>query len=621
MYGLYVPVYFFILCVKIVPKKGESVLPRRISDDMISRICVENDIIDYVSQYVQLKKSGRDYSGLCPFHNEKTPSFHVSQEKQLFHCFGCGASGNLVQFVMRTENLDFVDALKLLADRAGIVIPEDDDDFTDISHEKKKRILEMNRLAARFFYSCLKNPSIGKTGLNYFAQRRITGKTITVYGLGYAPDSRDMLINHLKSNNFKIEEIVEAGLAVQRNGKIHDKFRNRVMFPIIDVRGNVIGFGGRIMHNEKEINGFKIPKYLNSPETPVFDKGKNLFSLNLAKNSKADDLILCEGYMDVISVYQAGIKNIVATLGTAITENQAKLMMRYANEILICYDSDEAGTKAALRAIDIINDSGGRARVIRLKNAKDPDEYINKNGIEKFREAVKKAVPSTEFKISLIKNQYDIKSTDGKILFIDEVVKILAKIKDAVEVDAYITKVADDTGISREAVLSKYREVTSKKSYKRIPQKTEYQKKKERIQRKIPISQGLREAEKRLLGLISQQKKLYMITKKDIEPENFSTVVYQQLAKDIFDSYENGVNPEPAMLLNKFSGDDLSEASEVFYNLEVYSGDEATVRELLYTIKLEKLNARIDTETDVTLLSQLFSEREKILREKTTWEE
>ena len=574
---------------------------------------------------MQLKKSGRDYSGLCPFHHEKTPSFHVSREKQLFHCFGCGASGNLVQFVMRSENLDFVDALKVLADRAGIIIPEDNGDFSDENHEKKKRILAMNKYAARFFYDCLKDKSTGEKGQQYFVKRNIPWKTVTVYGLGYAPDSRDMLLKHLTSKGFKTDEIVEAGLAVSREGKIYDKFRDRVMFPIIDVRGNVIGFGGRIMHDSKEINGYKIPKYLNSPETPVFDKGKNLFSLNLAKNAKSSEIILCEGYMDVISVYQAGIKNIVATLGTAITENQAKLMLRYANEILICYDSDEAGTKAALRAIDVISDAGGRSRVIRLKNAKDPDEYINKNGVEKFKEAVRNAVAATEFKISLIKKQYDITNTEGKILFIEDVVKVFTKLKDAVEVDAYITKVAEDTGISRDAILSKYREKASKNTYRRIPTKTEYQKKTEQKQREAvrekKVTASLLEAEKRLIGLISQSKKLYKITSAQIKAEEFSTEVYRRLARMIYDSYENDTSPDGAMILNSFSGEDVSEASAVFYNLEVYSGDEETVRELLYTIKLERLDIRINAETNASALAELFREREKVLEEKNTWEE
>lgn len=600
-------------------------MARRISDDMIAKICDENDIIDYVSQYVQLKKSGRDYSGLCPFHNEKTPSFHVSQEKQLFHCFGCGASGNLVQFVMRTENLDFVDALRQLADRAGIIIPENDDDFSDELHEKKKKILEINKIAARFFYSCLKDSNIGERAFNYLKRRNISWKLITVFGLGCAPDRRDMLLQYLMGKGYKAEDIVEAGLAVSRDGKIYDKFRDRVMFPIIDVRGNVIGFGGRILHNNKEINGYKIPKYLNSPETPVFDKGKNLFSLNLAKNAKAFDMILCEGYMDVISVYQAGIQNIVATLGTAITENQAKLMLRYAGEILICYDSDEAGVKAALRAIDVISSAGGRSRVIRLKNAKDPDEYINKNGVEKFREAVKNAMPSTEFKISLIKNKYDITNAEGKILFIDEVVEVFKGIKDAVEIDAYITKISEDTGINRDAVLSKYREKTSKNSYRPIPSKTEYQKKAAEVQRRTvreeKVTGALLEAEKRLLGLIAQSKKLYKAAVREVKADDFSSKVYRHLAKCIYESFENGLSPEPAMILNAFGEDEINEASEVFYNLEIYSGDEETVRELLYTIKLEKLNIRINDEINAAQLAELFEQREQLLKQKNTWEE
>ena len=601
-------------------------MPGRISDDMISRICDANDIIDYVSQYVSLKKTGRDYSGLCPFHNEKTPSFHVSREKQLFHCFGCGASGNLIQFVMRTENLDFVDALRALADRSGIIIPENGAGESDEYREKKKRILSMNKEAARFFYSCLKDVKTGAKASEYFSKRKISAKTLTAYGLGYAPDGRDALIKHLLSKGYSADEIAEAGLAVKRDGQIRDKFRDRVMFPIIDVRGNVIGFGGRVMHNQKEINGYTIPKYLNSPETPVFDKGKNLFSLNLAKNSSEQDIILCEGYIDVISVYQAGVKNIVATLGTAITEDQARLMLRYANEILICYDMDEAGTKAALRAIDIISDAGGRSRVIRLKNAKDPDEYIVKNGAEKFKEAVRNAVPSTEFRISLVKSRYDTTTPDGKVLFIDEVVNIFTGLKDAVEVDAYITKVANDVRISRDAILAKYREKVSQRNFRsRIPQKSEYQKKVERERsqtvRKENTSSKLIEAEKRLLGLISRSRKLYKAAAEEIRADDFSTDVYRRLAKSVYRSFENGVMPEPAMILNDFENGDLSAASEVFYNLEIYSGDEATVRELMYTIMLERLDLKIKTETNPAALSELFRERQALMAKKNTWEE
>ena len=430
--------------MKIVPLiKGGDGVPRRISDDMIAQICDENDIIDYVSRYVQLKKSGRDYSGLCPFHHEKTPSFHVSQEKQLFHCFGCGASGNLVQFVMRTENLDFIDALKMLADNAGIIIPEDDGNFSDASHEKKKRILAMNKLSARFFYNCLRDKNIGEKGQQYFAKRNIPWKTVTVYGLGYAPEGHDHLLKYLTSQGFKTEEIVEGGLAVSREGRIYDKFRDRVMFPIIDVRGNVIGFGGRIMHDNKEINGYKIPKYLNSPETPVFDKGRNLFSLNLAKNAKSSEIILCEGYMDVISMHQAGFTQAVASLGTAFTPGQATLIKKYTKDVLLAYDSDGAGVKAALRAIKILHSAGMSGRIINMTPYKDPDEFIKNLGKEAFQERIVHAENSFMFEIRMLEREFDLNDPEGKTNFYNSIARKLCEFSEDVERENYITAVAD----------------------------------------------------------------------------------------------------------------------------------------------------------------------------------
>ena len=602
-------------------------MARRISDDLISEICNQNDIVDYVSQYVALKKSGRDYSGLCPFHNEKTPSFHVSRDKQLFHCFGCGASGNLVQFVMRAENLDFVDSIKVLADRVGIIIP-DEEDFNNENHEKKKKVLEMNRLSARFFHNCLRDKEIGITAKNYFLTRKISPKTITTYGLGYAPKSKDALLNYLKGKGYLEHEIVEGGLAVMREGRAIDKFRDRVMFPIINVRGDVIGFGGRIMHNNKEINGYKIPKYLNSSETVVFDKGKNLFSLNIAKNEQKSEIILCEGYMDVISTYQAGVKNIVATLGTAITPDQAKLMMRYANEILICYDSDEAGIKATLRAIDIINEVGGKSRVIKLKGAKDPDEYINKNGVERFREAVKKSVPSTEFKISLIKSAYDTSTTDGKVKFLDEVVDVFKTVQDPIEIDAYITKISRDMDVNKDAVLSKYKEKSAKDKYKnQIRTRNNIERKRiEKVEvngvsQKVP--QALLGAQKRLLSLIVSNKRFYNIAKKEITPDEFSKDIFRRLATKIYQSYQNGENPQEAIILNDFCANDeeMNEASSVFYNMEVYTGDTQVIYDLIYTIKIGKIQMQIDSETDAKRLMELFNEKKQLEDKKNKWEE
>lgn len=600
----------------------------RISDDLFAQICSENDIVDYVSRYTQLKKNGRDYTGLCPFHSEKTPSFHVNREKQLFHCFGCGASGNLVQFIMRTEHLSFMDALQVLADHAGIIIP-DKSVIDDKNSEQRKKILEMNRIAARFFFDNLKDPKLGNEAREYLKNRRISWKTITAYGLGFAPNSKDSLINFMSEKGYDKHQLIEASLAVKREDAIIDKFRNRVMFPIIDVRGNVIGFGGRVMHNEKQMGGYTIPKYLNSSETAAFDKGRNLFSLNLAKNSHEKELILCEGYMDVISVYQAGIKNIVATLGTAITPNQAKLMLRYASEIIICYDSDDAGKKAALRAIDIISQAGGRSKIMRLKGAKDPDEYIIKNGVAAFKNAVQKAVPATEFRISLIKSQYDLNDTDAKIKFISDASDILKSINDAVEVDAYIKKISEETGISKDAIYTSYKQKLSSK------QDTSRWSKIENIKsntlnkavvsefsheptQKENIPKVILEGEKRLLSLIASSKKLYTQVSSELKSSDFSTDIHRRIAKALYDCYQSGQTPDEAMILNEFSGDTQmeNEASSVFFNLEVYSGDESAVKDLLYNIKIEKLNIKIKSEKDFIRLAEYMKEKEKLLKER-----
>jgi DNA primase len=589
----------------------------RYSEELINEIFAENDIVDYVSQYVKLKKSGRDYSGLCPFHSEKTPSFHVSQDKQLFHCFGCGASGNLVQFVMRSENLDFVEALKLLADRAGIILPEDDSMVMNNEvYEKKKRFYHMNAVSARFYYSILTHPNKGKAALSYLLDRKILPKTITHYGLGYAPQEFDRLLNHLQQQGFSIQDIIEAGLAVNKNGRVYDKFRGRVMFPIIDLRGNVIGFGGRIIEAPAADADFKPPKYLNSSETLVFNKGNNLFSLNFAKKSKSDQMLLVEGYMDVISVYQAGIDNVVATLGTALTENQAKLILKYCQEVLICYDSDEAGQAAKLRAIDIINAAGGKSRVMVLKGAKDPDEYIKKNGVELFEKAMRESMPSTEFKLSLVKRQYDISDTDEKVKFVNDAAEALVGIQDAVEVDAYVKKLSEETEISKEAIYSAYKKRTAKKSYSKILTKPEYEQKKVKASsEQLPIpprSDALVLAEKRLLNLISQKKTLYLEAKEKMPESAYSTDIHRQLAHLLYTCWERGREPEPAKIILEFDRQDAEEVSSIFYNMEIYDDERQTIKELITAIQKEKLSAQIKAETDPETLKKLLELKTKL---------
>jgi DNA primase len=599
-----------------------------VSDELFYEICAANDIIDYASSFMNVKKNGKNYVACCPFHNEKTPSFSIDRDKQLFHCFGCGASGNFVQLVMRLEGLDYRDALHSLADRAGISIPENGKTESDEFTKKKDRIIEMNRIAARFFYDCLADPQTGRAAREYFAARKLSKNTIIKFGLGYAPDSKNALLKYLNSKGYKDEEIIQAGLAVTRNSAAVDKYRNRVMFPIINVRGKVIGFGGRVLGSNVLDNGFKIAKYLNSPQTPVFDKGSNLFALNLAKNSNEKDLILCEGYMDVITVHQAGITNCVATLGTAITDAQAKLMLRYGNNILICYDMDEAGTTAALRAIDIILAAGGKARVIRITGAKDPDEYITKYGVSGFKKAIDKAVPSTEFKISLIKKKYDINDTEGKIRFVEETAQVLAKLTDTVEVEAYIKKTAAETGISEQSIFGKYTEYRNK-SPRLSPVKTKEEYKRREVNtvnsQKPPqerVTSGVLEAEKRVLSLMAKSRRLCLRAFEIMQPDEFSNNVYSSLAKSIYQCAKAGVSVEGAAVINKFSGDIMAEnmAAEIFFNNEEYSDNETTLYDLIYTIKQNKLNAKMNASADPHEIDELIKAKNELDLQRRRWQ-
>ncbi len=583
----------------------------RYSDELINEIFSQSDIVDYVSQYVRLRKNGRDYTGLCPFHKEKSPSFHVNREKQLFHCFGCGAGGNLVQFVMRTEGLDFPEALKLMADRAGIILPEDDGAVDDKLYRKKKRIYEMNKAAARFYYETLTAKEDGKTGLEYLFGRKISAKTITSYGLGYASDGFDTLKKYMNSLKFSDDELLEAGLCVTKNGRIYDKFRGRVIFPIIDLRGNVIGFGGRII-NSAERDGYKPPKYLNTAETPVFNKGKNLFSLNLAKAHSAEKCILCEGYMDVISVYQAGFANIAATLGTALTDNQAKLLMKYTGEIILCYDSDDAGQTATRRAIDIINSVGGKCRVMRLKGAKDPDEYIKNNGIELFKRAVNEALPATEYLLRQLKLKYNTDSPDGKIMFVQGAAEVLSKLSSAVEVDAYVKKLSDETEISKEAI---YAELKRTKSHDKIASGAIKTPKSPSRLKTSTAERKTVDAQRRLLGLVTESRQVYQTVKEEFPPSEYSEGVLRRLAEEVYAMHEKNEIIEPAILINKFSAEEADFVSKILCNLETYTDRDNTVMQLVTSIKLDRLSEELEKaekENDVVKIRELLDLRLKL---------
>ena len=441
----------------------------RLSEDFIAELKYRSDISDIASSYMQLKRRGRNLVGLCPFHGEKTPSFNIYAENGSFYCFGCGVGGDVITFIMKIENLDYMEAVKFLAQRAGMTVP--DDAVDDSMSKLRTRVYEANREAARFYYSKLFAPE-GKQALSYLRGRALSDKTITRFGLGYAPNNRFALTNHLKQKGFSDSELIAANLVFKsRSGNsVIDRFVDRVMFPIIDLRGNVIAFGGRIMSDQK-------PKYLNTSDTIVFNKSQNLFSLNNAKNSGTRRLILCEGYMDVIAVNQAGFTDAVATLGTSLTTEQAMLMKRYCDEVVICYDADEAGQKATQRAIGILRSTGLNVRVLAIPDGKDPDEFIRKNG-EKGPAAFKVLLDNSgndvEYRLYKLKKQFDLTTPQGRFAYLSQAVKVLATLDNAMEQDIYASKLAQEASVEKNSIMEQISKL-SKAKYKN-EKKTEFTK-------------------------------------------------------------------------------------------------------------------------------------------------
>jgi len=414
-------------------------IPEQFIDELVSR----TDMVDLVGNYVRLNKKGNNYWGLCPFHSEKTPSFSVSPDKQICYCFGCHKGGGAINFVMELENMSFIEAVRHLAQRAGMTVPESDYDAG--RKEKRELLLEINKQAARYFHSQLYAPA-GAAGLEYLRSRGLAQATLTNFGLGFAPDSWDGLLNHLAEKGYDKKTVLEAGLAVSNDkGRIYDRFRNRVMFPIIDVRGSVIGFGGRVMDDSK-------PKYLNSPEGLVYNKSRNLFALNISKKTKAGRIILTEGYMDTIALHQAGFDCAVASLGTALTADHAQLLARYTKEAVIAYDGDGAGVAAAQRAIPLLEKAGLKVRVLRMRGAKDPDEFIKAYGREAFAKLLDESENHIEYRLQQIQNRFDLTDDGQRVEFIREVIGLLASLPNAVEREVYGGRAAQAAGVSAEAL-------------------------------------------------------------------------------------------------------------------------------------------------------------------------
>lgn len=515
-------------------------------EDIVEEVRTKNDIVDIVSGYVKLQKKGSNYFGLCPFHNEKSPSFSVSPSKQMYYCFGCGAGGNAITFLMEYENYSFPEALQVLADRAGVELPKEEmTKEARAQADMRATLLEINKLAANYFYYQLKQPQ-GKLGYDYLTGRKLSDATILHFGLGFANKTSDDLYRYLKSKGYKDEILKETGLVSIEERGTHDKFWNRVMFPIMDVNNRVIGFGGRVM-------GDGTPKYLNSPETRLFDKSRNLYGLNYARSSRKKYMLICEGYMDVIAMHQAGFTNAVASLGTAFTSQHAMLIKRYTDQVILTYDSDGAGVKAALRAIPILKEVGISCKVLNMKPYKDPDEFIKNMGAEAFQERIDQAQNSFLFEIEVLKRDYNLEDPEQKTNFYNAVARKLLEFPEALERDNYTQAVAREQFIPYQEL----KQLVSRLSSRIVPGAEQTQPREEFSprERKKEKEDGARQSQRLLLTWLIEDPKLFDKIEGIITPDDFREDLYHQVAQMVFDGHARG-DVNPAGILNHFINDE-----------------------------------------------------------------
>ena len=532
-------------------------MPR--NDEFLYNLRNANPIETVMGGYVNLIRRGRNYVCSCPFHSEKTPSCTIFTDTQSFYCFGCGAGGDVITFTMKIENLDFSEAVKLLAQRSGMEVPEYGQ--KDSGYAKRKtRIYEMNRIAANYFYTNLfKGPD--KTGLQYFASRKLTPQTIKKYGLGYASDSWNDLTDHLRSKGYTDDEIVDAWLAGSKNGRTFDMFRKRVMFPIIDLRGNIIGFGGRVLDDSQ-------PKYLNTGKTPVFDKGSNLFSMNFAKNSNAKRLILCEGYMDVIAVNQAGFDNVVATLGTAITPDQARLISHYAEEVIVAYDSDGAGQKATQKAINHFADVGLRTKIIHMEGAKDPDEFIKKFGRDRFRMLLDGSNDANDFMLDKCEDGLDLTTDIGRVELLKRTSKVLAGIESPLEREVYISRTSKKCDIPVQvlkthidAMLKKNSSSAKKNEWRNIKAKTSYIR--DDINPDAVSNKKQARAEETIISYLLMRPQEYEDVEKLAPAECFVTAFNKKVYRALLERMKNSDKFSISLLSDEFSTEEMGRISGI----------------------------------------------------------
>lgn len=527
-----------------------------LSDSFLQELKMKTDIEDVISTYVTLKRRGATLVGLCPFHNEKTPSFTVYPATQSFYCFGCGAGGDAITFVKKIENLDYLDAVKTLALRAGLQMPQEG--FDDSLSKRRRRILEMNREAARFYHSVLLSPE-GKVGYDYYIGRALSAATINHFGLGFAPNQWDALLKYMRAKGYQPAELVDAGLARKGQKGYYDNFRNRVMTPIIDVRGNVIAFGGRVLDDSK-------PKYINTGDTLVYKKTNELFALNFAKDSKEDALILCEGYMDVIAMHQAGFTNAVAGCGTALTTEQVRLISRYAKEVILTYDADEAGQKALQKAMTLFDQTDVKVRIPALVGGKDPDEIIRTYGRDKFKGMLEGASNETEFRLLALRRQYNLATTQGKIDFIGGALQILATLP-PVEQDLYVSRLSEELGVERQNMKVQLQDLVARQGNRR--EKREFNRIVQENMRKtaretMATDASLRKlrAEDRLISLLLRYPDCSRLCK-DFDPQWLTPGFAQRVFTLILQRLENGDGTELMDLRDRLTDDEMGRLSGI----------------------------------------------------------
>lgn len=581
------------------------------SDDLIEEIRSRNDIVDVISEHVKLKRKGATFFGLCPFHNEKSPSFSVTPSKQMYYCFGCGEGGNVYSFIMKYENDTFLEAVQTLAERAGVQLPEQDASPEEKKQaELKSQLLEINKQAAVYFHHQLKAEK-GNLAREYFSKRGLDFDTVVRFGLGYSNKTSNDLYQYFKQKQYSDDVLKETGLFSFSEKGTYDKFWNRVMFPILDVNGRVIGFGGRVL-------GEGEPKYLNSPETRIFEKSRNLYGLNLAKISRKNYLLICEGYMDVIALHSAGFQNAVAALGTAFTLQHAMLIKRYVGEVVLTFDSDGAGQKAAMRAIPILKSVGISIKVLDMQPYKDPDEFIKNLGAKAYEERIAQAENSFLFEIRMLQKEYDMANPQSKAEFYNKTAEKLLEFQEELERNVYLEAVSSKFGIPLESLKKAVRKLAL---HYTGPKESEVQ---EELQtnKKKPETNGIREAQKILLTWLIEDVSLYRLIHDYINPDDFIEPLYHKVAEMLFEQLEQGI-VNPAKILNNFIDEkEHREAAELFNtSLREEMTDKEKEQALNDTVRLVKRNS-LDyiskNTTDIQVLQKTMQEKEKLKKLRIT---